>query len=90
MPIHFTEKRDIETALQMGSGYVLDFSNRTFAEFIAASIGIDVYAGPYGDQGGSKANHLRSFFDKAPDHYIGQLLTDLIVHARQIDEDRAV
>jgi hypothetical protein len=45
MPIHFTEKRDIEAALGMGSGYVLDFSNRTFADFIASSIGIDIYAG---------------------------------------------
>lgn len=89
MPIHFTEKRDVETALQMGSGYVLDFSNRTFAEFIAASIGIDIYAEPYLIQGGSKANHLRAFFNKAPDHQIGQLLADLIVHARQTGEDQA-
>lgn len=88
MPILFTEKRDIEAALQMSSGYVLDFSNRTFSEFIAASIGIDIYAGQYSIQGGSKANHLRAFFDKAPDHQVGRLLTDLILHARQLAEDR--
>ena len=89
VPIHFTEKRDIEAALQIGSGYVLDFSNRTFSEFIAASIGIDIYAGPYSTQGGSKANHLRAFFEKAPDHQIGRLLTDLIVHARQSAEEQS-
>ena len=88
MPIHFTEKWDIEAALQMSSGYVLDFSDRVFSEFIAASIGIDIYAGPYSIQRGSKANHLRAFFDKAPDHQIGRLLTDLIVYARQSAEDR--
>jgi Abortive infection C-terminus len=87
MPIHFTEKRDIETALGIGSGYVLDFSNRTFAEFIAASIGIDIYGGPYSSSGRSKANHLRCFFEKAPDHMVGRLLTDLITHARQLGED---
>ena len=87
MPIQFTEKRDLETALQMGSGYVLDFSNKTFGEFIAASIGIDIYGGAYSGNGGSKANHLRCFFEKAPDHLIGRLLTDLLAHARQIGEE---
>ena len=87
MPIHFTEKRDIENALDMGSGYVLDFSNRTFAEFIAASIGIDIYAGPFSDFGSSKANHLRCFFERAPDYQVGRLLADLVTHARQALED---
>jgi hypothetical protein len=87
MPIHFTEKRDIETALGMGSGYVLDFSNRTFGEFIASSIGIDIYAGQYSDSGSSKANHLRCFFERASDYQIGCLLADLVTHARQLGED---
>jgi hypothetical protein len=89
MPIHFTEKRDIETALQMTSGYVLDFSNRTFGEFVAASIGLDIYGGQYSGNGGSKANHLRCFFEKAPDHQVGRLLSDLIAHARQTSEESA-
>ena len=74
---------DIEKALGMGSGYVLDFSNRTFADFVASSIGLDIYSGQYSSSGSSKANHLRCFFEKAPDHQIGQLLADLIKHARQ-------
>ena len=89
MPIHFTEKRDIETALGMGSGYVLGFSNRTFAEFVASSIGIDIYAGLYSDFGSSKANHLRCFFERAPDYQVGRLLADLVAHARQIQEDNS-
>ena len=89
MPIHFTEKRDIEAALGMGSGYVLDFSNRTFADFIASSIGIDIYSGPYSDSGSSKANHLRCFLEKAPDHRAGRLLADLFTHARQLAADNA-
>ena len=87
MPILFTERRDIETALGMDSGYVLDFSNRTFAEFIAESIGIDIYAGPFSGLGGSKAKHLRCFFEKASDYQVGRLLADLVTHARKILED---
>jgi len=87
VPIHFTEKRDIEVALGMGSGYVLDFSNQTCADFVASSIGIDIYAGPYSGFGSSKANHLRCFFERASDYQIGRLLADLVTHARQIQED---
>ena len=32
--LNLTEKYQLEKALQMSSGYVLGFSNRTFAEFI--------------------------------------------------------
>lgn len=89
MPIHFTEKRDIETALGMGSGYVLDFSNRTFADFIASSIGIDIDAAEFSGFGNSKANRLRCFFEKAGDYQAGRLLSDLITHARQTAETNA-
>lgn len=87
MPIQFTEKRDVEAALQMGAGYVLDFSDRTFSDFVAASIGIDIYGGPYSGYGTSKAKHLRCFFDKASDYLVGRLPVDLIAHARQIGEE---
>lgn len=86
MPLLFIETQDIETALGMRSGYVLDFSNRTFGEFIASSIGIDIYSGLYSYRGTSKANHLRCFFEKGPDNLIGRLLMDLIVYARQMKE----
>ena len=44
-----------------GSGYVLDFSNRTFAEFFKDEFGIDIDAVRYHTNGSSKANRLRSF-----------------------------
>src|SRR5437773_516384 len=34
----FMERRHLEEYLQMASGYVLDFSNRTFQEFVFDSI----------------------------------------------------
>ena len=39
----FIEKTKLERQLQMGGGYVLDFSNRTLAEFVAESTGRDLY-----------------------------------------------
>jgi hypothetical protein len=49
----------VERVLDMGSGYVLDFSDRTFDEFIGHEIGIDATAARYSVDGGSKAKRLR-------------------------------
>ncbi len=38
-----SEKRKFEQLLGMGSGYVLDFSNRTFDEFVADSTSREIY-----------------------------------------------
>jgi len=38
----FTEKRRFEQLLGMETGYVLDFTNRTFAEFVRDSTGRDI------------------------------------------------
>jgi hypothetical protein len=51
----------IEDLFEMRGGYVLQFSNRTFAEFFADDLGIDIYAAQYERNGTSKANRLRSF-----------------------------
>lgn len=84
-----TEKHQLEKALQMSSGYVLGFSNRTFAEFIHASICIDIYNGNYEGQGGSKASHLRCFWNTEPNHIVGRLLADLLSHGLALAADRA-
>lgn len=68
----------------MGSGYVLDFSNRTFSEFIYDSTKIDIYQEKYNYASGSKANRLRAFWDIEPNHLVGQLTGDLIEHLNTI------
>ena len=55
------EKRKLERALGMGSGYILNFSNRTFAEFFLDNFGIDIYDDNYDYGSGSKANRMRGF-----------------------------
>src|SRR5438034_7424821 len=53
------EKRALERVLAMGGGYILDFSNRTFSEFVMDSTGRDIYDARYDCGSGSKANRLR-------------------------------
>jgi len=49
----------VERVLNMKGGYVLDFSDRTFDEFIAHEVGVDATAPRYSEDGGSKARRLR-------------------------------
>jgi hypothetical protein len=42
-----TERRKLEQLLGMGSGYVLNFSNRTFDDFFFESIGRSIYDPQY-------------------------------------------
>lgn len=51
----------IEEILEMGSGYVLNFSDRTFAHFFAEELNIDIDAEVYKRNGTSKAKRLRCF-----------------------------
>jgi hypothetical protein len=51
----------IEDLFDMGSGYVLDFSDRTFAIFFAEELNIDIDDPSYAVDGRSKAKRLRCF-----------------------------
>ena len=51
----------LDDIFDMGSGYVLNFSDRTFAQFFAGELNIDIDAPVYAQTGGSKAKRLRCF-----------------------------
>lgn len=68
------EKRKLERALGMSSGYVLNFSNRTFQQLFFDSIEIDIYDPKYAHRGGSKANRLRAFWDIESNYLVGKVL----------------
>ena len=55
------------------SGYVLDFSNRTFQEFILESTGLDIYNEKYTYGSGSKANLLRGFWQVETNYNVQRL-----------------
>lgn len=54
----------LDDLFEMHSGYVLDFSNKTFAAFFAEELNIDIDAAAYQERGTSKANRLRCFLQK--------------------------
>ena len=62
----------------MSTGYVSDFSNRTFAEFILDSTGLDIYDPSYNYGSGSKANRLRAFWKKQDNRTVGTLMSALL------------
>lgn len=50
----------LDDLFEMGGGYVLNFSNRTFADFFAQELNIDIYDAEYAINGESKAKRLKS------------------------------
>lgn len=62
----------------MGSGYVLDFSNRTFEEFFREVVGIEIYDPRYDLGSGSKANRMRAFWKVATEEQLRTLLEGLL------------
>lgn len=73
--LNFIEKECFEDLFGMGSGYVLDFSNRKFQEFIYEILEIDIYV-KY--QGLSKAKILREIITTYDDKSVGKLLLNLL------------
>jgi hypothetical protein len=78
--LKYGEKDDFEALLGMRTGYVLDFTNRQFREFVLDSVHLDIDDPMIGGNG-SKASRLRHFWDNQPDHVIGRLLKDFVERA---------
>jgi len=58
--------RVIDEALGMGSGYVLDFSDRTFSQFFDSELQADIDQDQYYAGGSSKAKRLRMYLELEP------------------------
>lgn len=67
----------IDELFGMSSGYVLDFTNATFADFFRLEVGINIYDPVYATNGGSKGKHLRSFLTIGQPRAIGRALAAL-------------
>ena len=65
-----TDKQILEKLFQMGGGYVLNFSDRTFGEFFRDDMRIDKFEPKYNYASGSKANRLRGFWQIADDRFV--------------------
>lgn len=79
--LKFREKNLIEEFLEMGGGYVLNFSDRTFADFFR-DFDVEINEVSYLEgHSGSKANRMRSFLEREPDWLVGEVLQELVEYA---------
>lgn len=77
-----SEKLKLESIFDMKSGYVLNFSNRTFKEFFEENYAVDIYDNRYAYESGSKANRLRAFWWIESNHIVGKLIVDLLEYLK--------
>jgi hypothetical protein len=85
--LKFREKNLLEEFLEMGGGFVLNFSDRTFADFLR-DFNIAINDAPYLEgHSGSKANRLRSFWERSSDQLVGEVLQELIEYAESYRPD---
>lgn len=78
----FIERDCFERLFGMSGGYVLDFSNRTFQEFVYEMMSIDIYA-KY--SGLSKAKILRAIMAEYDNVSVGRLLLGLMEYMQVKD-----
>ena len=71
------EKPYLERILDMGGGYVLDYSDATYGEFFGR-YKIDIHGTKYQTYGTSKAKKMRAFWEKEPDALVGRVLSEML------------
>ena len=71
------EKRYLERLLEMGSGYVLDYSDVTFGAYFN-KYNIDIHGQKYQTYGTSKAKKMRAFWDQENDAIVGKVLSEML------------
>ncbi|UUV16968.1 abortive infection family protein [Fusobacteria bacterium ZRK30] len=69
-------------------GYVLDFSNNSFQNFVLESVDEDIYDEKYDGFGGSKGNRLKGFWKNENIDKIIKLSLDLLDHWDSITNER--
>lgn len=71
----YIEKETVENFLGMGSGYVMDFTDKTFQKFIKEAVGLDINDKKYHYLTNSKAKRLRKFIEIESNYTFGELLS---------------
>ena len=81
----------LDEALDMQSGYVLDFSDRTMGEFFVEELNIDIDEPTWAKEGTSKAKRLRYFLKTVDDATAARTIKALwdykLAFCRKNDED---
>ena len=72
------ERLYLEKLFDMDGGYVLNFSDRTFNDFVLETVNIDITENKYQQIGTSKAKRLRQFWKIESNHVVGKLIDKTI------------
>lgn len=83
--ISLIDKKLIEEVLQMGSGYVLDFTDTTFFQFFK-EFSVNIQSEKYYEYGTSKAKRLRAFLEKENEVLVAEVLEELFTLAIRIQK----
>lgn len=76
--LKMAERQILEQHFGMAGGYVLNFSDRTFGEFVFEAVDRDIHNEKYKTVGTSKANKLRTFWKVESDSMVGKLILALV------------
>lgn len=71
-------KSKLETLFGMDSGYVMEFSNRKFEEFVFDETRLNIFDEKYNEKSGSKANRLRAFWKLESNQVVATLSLGLL------------
>jgi hypothetical protein len=72
----------LEKQFEMERGFVLNFSNSSFQQFIYNDCGLDIYNSKYAIRGDSKAKRLRIFWQTESDSIVGKLINEMLAYWR--------
>ncbi len=72
----------LEKQFEMERGFVLDFSNSSFQQFIYNDCGLNIYNSKYAIRGDSKAKRLRIFWQTESDSIVGKLINEMLAYWR--------
>lgn len=78
------DMQHLDRILQMESGYVLNFSDRTFAQFFADEFRVDIDDPQYSVNGGSKGKRLRQFLQASSSIMASRALRALWSYRREM------
>lgn len=77
--IKSVDRIKLEKFLEMQGGYVCDFTNNTFAIFVAETIGVDIYDDTFlKGLSTSKASRLREFWRQESNEVVAKLLDEML------------
>lgn len=74
----------IDDVFGMNQGYVLNFSDRTFAQFFRDELSVDIYSTEYSQDGTSKAKRLRCFLRNADHKLVVRALNALWEYRQEV------